>query len=115
LNRRGKKTLTTETRHPVNIQSKARTKDGEGGFTEIWANVPPVVFVSISPIMAKQIKENEGVNVDATHHIRMRGRISINETDRIETVVGGRIFEILTIENLQERSFEKFITVTERR
>lgn len=108
-----KKTLATEARHYVIIQRNTGTTDGEGGFEEgIWSNIQ-TISAAIYPIQAKQQFQYKSVGVDATHLVKIRGRISIAETDRL--AFGSRIFEILTIENIQERSFEKMITCKEAR
>lgn len=99
-------------RHYVTIQEIVRTKDGIGGFNESWEDVISV-FSSVEPIMAKQQYEYRSINVDATHRIKMSGLVEINEKQRIK--FGTRNFEILTIEDIQERQFLKVITCKEVR
>ena len=113
LDRENKKALATVLRHRVNIEEMAGTTDGEGGFTESWAIASENIPASIEPIKASQQFKNRSVNVDATHWIKMRGDVTVLEENRIKW--GSRIFEILTIEDIQEQGILKFITCKERR
>jgi len=113
MNRKPKrKTLTTKLNKRVEIQSKQKVPDSAGGHFESWKK-KQVVWAALYPIKAVQKFEMKSVNVDATHHCEMRGYISILEIDQI--CFKGRKFEILVIENMQERNFNKFITCKERR
>jgi SPP1 family predicted phage head-tail adaptor len=112
MEREGKKTLATELRYQVWVQSKVISPDGEGGQIETWKNVRQF-FAAIDPIQARQQFAYKSISVEATHLIKVRGGSAILETDRIEW--SGRTFEILTIENIQERSIVKVITCKERR
>jgi SPP1 family predicted phage head-tail adaptor len=116
MDRQGRKTDATEMRHYIVIQSKTSTTDEEGGFTETWAD-GDTVSAAIYPIRAQQQYEYRSINVDATHFIKIRGEIIVSEENRIKFKVGAttRYFEILTIENIQERGIMKFITCLERR
>ena len=109
-----KKTLSTRARHKVCIQYKTTVPDGEGGFDAGWTNASyDPVWADVSPLMAKQVHEYKTIGVDATHLIRIAGAISISEEDRIQ--FGSRTFEVLTVEDLQERGIEKVCTCLERR
>jgi SPP1 family predicted phage head-tail adaptor len=112
IQREGKKTLSTELKKRVQIQTKASVSDGEGGFTDTYTT-SATVWAGISPIRATQQAEYKSINVDATHLVKLRGAVYVNELDRI--VYGARIFEILTIENIQERGVLKLCTCLERR
>jgi SPP1 family predicted phage head-tail adaptor len=116
MDRQGKKSNATEMRHYIVIQSNTSTTDEEGGFTENWSD-GETVAAAIYPISAQQQFNFKSVNVDATHYIKIRGEITIAEADRIKFENEGltRYFEILTIENIQERDIEKFITCKETR
>ena len=112
-NREGKKTLATELRHFIYIQTLTRTTDGEGGFTQSWTT-GDMVPAAVSPIQARQQFENKSVGVDATHLIRIRGQVSLDEkTNRF--LFGERTIEILTIEDIQERGIVKVVTCKELR
>jgi SPP1 family predicted phage head-tail adaptor len=112
MDRQEKKTLATQARHRITIQSKGSTTDGEGGFSENWID-GDTLWAAIYPIKAVQQFLNRSVNVDATHLIKIRGHNVVAEWHRVK--FGTRIFEILTVENYQERDFEKVLTCKERR
>lgn len=111
-NRTGNKSMATEARHYVSIQRLTQSSDGEGGFTSIWTTVG-TMWASVNPIRAIQQYQFKSINVDATHHITTRGYTDINEKDRI--LFKGRFLEVMTIENIQERDFELFLTCKEVR
>jgi SPP1 family predicted phage head-tail adaptor len=112
LERQGKKTNASEFRHYITIQQVGNTTDGDGGFTDNWSDLSSV-WAAIYPIRAQQLFQYKSINVDATHIIKVRGETTILEENRI--MWGSRIFEILTIENIQERGIEKVITCKEQR
>jgi SPP1 family predicted phage head-tail adaptor len=110
--REGQKTLATECRNRVTIQSNTPVSDGQGGFAEAWSTIGPV-WAAVNPIRATQQSEYKSIGVDATHLIKIRGAVSIAEKNRI--VWGARVFEVLTVEDLQERGIIKVCTCKERR
>jgi SPP1 family predicted phage head-tail adaptor len=115
FNRVPKKKRPTHYRHRVYVQRKVITRDSIGGIDTSWRNTTDApVWASVTPIKASQREEYRTINVDATHYIRMSARIGvIEDTDRIN--FDGRRFEILTIEDMQERGIEYFITCKEDR
>ncbi len=114
IERTHKKTLATRARHQVYIQARTVVRDEEGGFRDGWANTTSTpIWAEIAPIQARQQAEYKSINVDATHLVRIDGLLQVAEKDRV--TFGGRIFEVLTVENLQERNVEKVLTCLERR
>lgn len=113
MERESKKSLASRQHHYITIQTRTRTADGEGGHTETWADgdtIPAAVYA----IQARQQFEYDTINVHATHRIEVRGRVEVSETtNRIK--FGTRFFEILTVENIQERDIVKVITCNEIR
>jgi len=112
-NREGRKTLASQCCSYVYIQTLARTADGEGGFTQKWTT-GDMIPAAISPIQARQQFENKSVGVDATHLIKIRGLIDVDEKNN-RFLYGSRTFEILTIEDIQERGIVKVVTCKELR
>lgn len=109
--RKGKKSLATECRHRVSIQSLTDTPDGEGGFSRSWSTAS-TVYAAIYPVKASQVFEYNSVNQEITHIILMRGYITVNATNRL--LYGSRVFEVLTKENVQERDFKLVLGCKER-
>jgi SPP1 family predicted phage head-tail adaptor len=110
----GKKGMATEARLYGFIQASTATDDGRGGEALTWAatHIAPHAF-AVSPISARQIAEYASINVEATHIIKIRAEIAIAEKNRI--VINNRVFEVLTVEDIQERGILKVITCKERR
>lgn len=107
-----RKTDATVMRHYVEIQAATRTNDGEGGVSVSWGT-SATVAASVDPIKAIQQFNYKSVNVDATHLIRIRGEITVDEKNIIKW--GSRTFEILTIEDINENGILKVITTKEQR
>lgn len=116
MDRQGKKTDATEMRHYITIQTKANVADGEGGFTETWTD-GDTIAAAIYPVRAQQQFDFRSVNVDASHFIKVRGEAEMLESNRIkfESIGVARYFEILTIEDIQERGIVKWLTCKEMR
>jgi len=114
-----KKSLASRARHYVNFQSKTETPDNEGGFTEVWANISggANIPVEILPIKAERRAEMRSWNIKATHYIRSRSNIPIEEVGRVVWNDNGtdRYFYIHTLENIQERDIVQFMIAEERR
>lgn len=114
IDRIPKKTLATRARHQIYVQRRVQVADGEGGFADGWVNTTASpIWAEVSPIQAKQRLEYRTVGVDATHLVRLDGLLEVSERNRI--TFDGRFFEVLTVENLQERDVEKVITCLEVR
>lgn len=112
MDRQNKKPLASVLRHRVSIQAKEEALDSENEHVETW-NTVDSVWASVDPIKAVQQFENRSVGVDATHLIKVRGSTVVTELNQIQ--FGTRNFEILTIENIQERGVLKVITCKEVR
>ena len=113
IEKEGKKSLATELRHRVDIQERVSVTDGEGGFVATWETTISNTPAAIYPIQAKQVWAYRAINVTATHLLKMRGYTQISENSRI--VFKGRIFEILTEENIQEQDYVLILTCKELR
>lgn len=112
MDRQGKKSVATELRHRVTIQTLTQTADGQGGFTDAWADTQ-TVWAAVYPMSASQRLDYNTVGVDANIVVKVRGRISIGEKQRIK--FGTRLFEVQTVEDAQERGFVKYVICNERR
>lgn len=112
MNRQSQKSNSTKRCHRVQIQEKSETNDTENELAQSWRTIN-IVWASVEPIKAVQQMQYKSIGVDATHLVGMDARIEISELNRL--VFNGRNFEILTIENLQERDFDLVITCKEVR
>lgn len=103
--------LSSELRHEIILQSPNSIRDGEGGFHDGWATVT-TTWASISPITAKQRDYYNSLSTEITHIIKIRGDVAC--LDAYQVLFGTRVFELLTVENIQERNQLKILTCKER-
>ena len=96
----------------ITIQQNVETDNGRGGFTESWEDVG-TYWAEIKPLFAKQIFEYRSLNVHATHQIKVRANVIIDEDDQI--IYGSRTFEVLTVENESESEVVKWVICKETR
>lgn len=115
IQRTANKDMSSICRHYVKIEELQNVSDGEGGFTEVWATVAGYANVpaGVWPIYALQKIQFRSVNSEATHYFIFRGDINITEAGN-RIVFDARTFEILSIENIQERGIRKQVTCKER-
>ena len=112
IQRIGKKTLSTELKKRVSVQAVTMVSDGQGGNIKTWSDSYDT-WAAVDPIKAEQVEYYSSIGVDATHRIKIRGQNALVASNRIK--YGSRIFEILTVEDLQEQGVLKIATCKERR
>ncbi len=114
LRRRPRRSLSTISRSYGYIQENNATEETPGRFKDNWTNtsVKPHSMALI-PVSAQQVVEYKSVNVEASHLIKLRGEIEVSEQNRI--FIDNRTFEILEIEDIQERGIVNWIECKERR
>jgi hypothetical protein len=113
LKRKSVKSLSTQNRNYGFIQTNIKDKDGTGGFEDGWENAHPNAhWMGITPKASLQVFEQESINAEVTHVIKMRAEIPVVSTQRI--VSDGKIYEILSIEDIQERGIVNWIFCKER-
>jgi len=112
MNRESKKSFASSANKRLTVQADTPVSDGEGGFTHSWSTIG-TYWAELSPMRAEQKFKYKSVQVEATHYVKFRGEIDINENHRI--LYGTRIFEILTVEDIRERGFKKFVVCNEVR
>lgn len=110
-----KKQAASRYRHFVSLQYRASIPDDQGGFTYTWATITggENVPVEILPMSAQRRAEYRSYNVIATHHIRYRYGLPIDEIGRV--LYGSRVFNIHTVEDIQTRSVEYLLVAEEVR
>lgn len=103
--------LSSELRHQVELQIPSNSADGEGGFFDGWVT-KTTTWASVSPISAKQRDYYISLSTEITHTIKIRGDVDCLDTYQVK--YGDRCFEILTVENIQERDVLKILVCKER-
>jgi len=103
---------------PPLCRLSTEVSDGEGGFTEVWANIAGATEIptEITPIKAERRAEMRSWNIIATHYLRVRSNIPVAEVGRavFVTPAGTRYFYIKTLEDIQTRDIEQFMIAEER-
>jgi SPP1 family predicted phage head-tail adaptor len=91
-------------RHLVTVQAPGpAVADGDGGFTESWpAADPPTWFVSIGAAGRDGEARAAGTTIAAATHL-VRGRYRADVTTATRLLLGARVFNILTVRDLDER------------
>ncbi len=114
-----KKSLASRCRHYVDFQNKTEPSDGEGGSTEVWADISGATQIptEILPITAERRAEMRSWDIVATHYLKVRSNIPVEEIGRAVWNDGGtdRYFYIKTLEDIQTRDIEQFMIAEERR
>lgn len=101
-----------ELNHRIALQKVTKTKDEEGNFNDVWATVQ-TCWARVKPMSSKQKTEYKSVEVEATHLIKVRGSITVEESYQV--LFKEREFEILTVDDEKEMGIAKWIVTKERR
>lgn len=97
-------------RHRLTIQSPAVTRDSHGGVVKTWAT-QATVWGSVEPITDREFFDAPRVKATSTTSIKLRGRITVQPTDRI--IFQGRIFQVDSVGNFREKGLETTVLATE--
>jgi SPP1 family predicted phage head-tail adaptor len=93
-------------RHLVRFQTPASVPDGDGGYTDTWADLDPLWPVDIRPATVRDLERLTAGTIvaAATHVIAARYRPDVQIDARM--LFNGREFRITGIANLEERGIE---------
>lgn len=97
-------------RHLITIQAKANSKDAMGGLVRDWDDYL-TIWAKISPLKGSEVLIAQQKQGEITHRIKIRYQEDITTKHRI--VFGDRIFEIINIININERSRHQEIMAKE--
>lgn len=90
-------------RHLVTIQDRSTDDDGAGQEVQAWTDVC-TPFASIEPAIGTSSQEAEAQTSAITHTLMIRWRPT-PITSRMRVVYGPRIFEIVSVVDVDERHF----------
>jgi SPP1 family predicted phage head-tail adaptor len=90
-------------RHRITIERVTETRDTDGSVIETWSTYV-TVQASIEPISGREYFAAQSTQADATHRISLRYLSGIVPKMRVK--FGSRIFDILSIINVDERNRE---------
>lgn len=98
---------TAKFKHKLTLQEITRTSDGQGGYTETWADVVDL-WASIAPVKAYERFQAMQLETPITHKLMMRYNANVNTKKRF--LFGARVFHIVEVINHEEENL--FLTVT---
>ena len=89
-------------RHKVDIESMTQTPDGAGGSTVAWTKVATGMWSYVRPASGNERYVAMRLESDVTHIILTRWRTGIAADMRVN--FGGRLMQIKSVINIEERS-----------
>jgi SPP1 family predicted phage head-tail adaptor len=90
-------------RHGIAIERVAETQDADGSVIEAWSTYA-TVHGSIEPISGREYFAAQSTQADVTHRIGIRYLSGIVPKMRVK--YGSRIYDILSVINIDERNRE---------
>lgn len=77
--------MSGDLRERVTIQAVTLTTDGQGGFTESWANIgtTPSVFARVRALSGRERTAAAQTDTQATHEVSIRYRADITSAHRL--------------------------------
>ncbi len=96
-------TSANELRHLVRIQNRSTTDDGFGQEVQDWTDVC-TPFAKIDPAFGVSSDDAEAQTSAITHTLTIRWRPTAI-TARMRVLFGARIFEIVSVIDIEERHF----------
>lgn len=99
----GKEVTIGDLRSRVTFQTSTRVADGQGGFTETWANLAtnPTVYAYLAAVNSRERLFSQQMQYQRSHVLVIRYRTDLNTSMRI--TYEGREFQIKGIRNPEER------------
>jgi SPP1 family predicted phage head-tail adaptor len=93
-----------ELRHRVSLQTNGGTSvDAYGARAQSWTTTV-TVWAAVEPLHGNELFRAQQVQAEATSRIRLRGGVTLTPQSRI--LFGARVFEVLSVQNLDERGQE---------
>lgn len=86
-------------KHRVKLQSVSQATDGQGGFTETWAD-EAIIWAAIEPIKGYERYQAQQVQTPVTHKLTIRYRSGVTTKKRF--LYGSRVFTIKEVLNENE-------------
>ena len=97
-------------RHRVILQEYISSKDSFGAEVETWSDIA-TVWASIEPLSGREYFAAQQINAEVSAKITIRYRASVKPTMRV--LFEGRIFEILSVINTEEKKRELILMCRE--
>lgn len=102
-------------RHRITLQSPSDpAPDGDGGFTNTWSTLAADVPAAIAPATASNLERVIAGTVQsiATHLVTIRYLVGV--TTKTRALFGSRVFEVIGVQNPDERNISLVLICQER-
>lgn len=99
-------------RHLVVIQKNTPGQSGSGAEVPSWATFA-TTYAAVEPIKGREYFQAGRVNAETTHLITIRHAAGVDEGMRVSW--DGRLFDITSAINIEERDREMQLVCTERK
>lgn len=102
-------------RHLVRLQNPVTTiPDGDGGFTQTWADLTPATWhVSITPATARDLERVAAGTVLSTATYILRGKFHPQVTTQTRVLFGARAFSVTGDMNPGEQNIDMILVCVE--
>lgn len=90
-------------RHQLTIQTRSTTADSVGQPVESWTD-GQTVWASVNPLQGRELEYAQAVNSETSHKVTIRYLSGLTTGNRLK--FGTRVFEILSIINMDERNIQ---------
>jgi head-tail adaptor len=100
-------------RHVVTFQGPTHEPDGDGGYIDGWADLPPSWLVVIRPATVRDLERQTAGTIVATATHVIAGRYRADVHIDAQMVFGARTFRITGIANPEERNINMFLFAVE--
>ena len=98
-------------RHRIKIQAYNASRDSFGSEVPEWVDVT-TVWASMTPVSGKEYMASSQMRAEVTTKIGIRYQQGV--TPKMRVVCGTRIFDIISVLNLEERNIELQLLCKER-
>ena len=86
--------------HSISVELRGQAQDDTGQRRETWQQGERV-FASIRPLTGRELNSTSGRHAEVTHAIILRAGPRVAPRDRI--TYAGRVFDIVSVLNVEER------------
>ena len=99
-----------ELRHRITLQTLTNTADGQGGFTQSWADLT-TIWGKLEPVSANERNFGERVEYQRSHKCVIRSRSDVVASMRV--TFDSRTFQIKGVRRVDERRFFMLLDLEE--
>jgi SPP1 family predicted phage head-tail adaptor len=96
--------------HRITIEARSTAQDSFGGQSPDWVPLG-VFYANVKPMTGRELETAQAIHAEVTHEVRMLYDARVTAKHRIR--FNGRLFDILSVLNMNERGIETRISAKE--